>query len=173
MTENKPPQKQQQQDIPKIMEVDITHTPNKKPWHSSDSMEERMKKMEEQMKVHAQNLKSSNIAISKIREELDAETNERKMDMLVLSGIRPSKRFPYQGSFKVKSEWARVEAITALKKFEKKTGDREVKWANCISNPNIKPLVLEVKLSNREVATSIKKIFRDLKRDDLEIPDDM
>ncbi len=72
------------------------------------------------MKVHAQNLKSSNTAISKIREELDAETNERKMDMLVLSGIQPSKRFPYQGSFKDKSEWARVEAITALKKFEKK-----------------------------------------------------
>ncbi len=47
---NKPPQKQQRQEIQKIMEVDITNTPNtpnKKPWPSRDTMEERMRKMEE------------------------------------------------------------------------------------------------------------------------------
>jgi hypothetical protein len=66
---NKPPQKQHHQEQLKTMEVNINNTLNKKPWHSRESMEERMKKLEDQLKEHSQNLKSSNIAISKIREE--------------------------------------------------------------------------------------------------------
>ena len=76
----KPSQKQ-----PAAMEVDITNTPTKKPWQGRDSLEERVRKLEEhtrkledQVRRNSKNLTSSNIAISKIREELDAESNEKK-----------------------------------------------------------------------------------------------
>ncbi len=32
----------------------------------------------------------------KIREEIDTKTNERKMDMLVLSGVRPTLRWAHK-----------------------------------------------------------------------------
>ena len=92
----KPSQKQ-----PAAMEVDITNTPTKKPWQGRDSLEERVRKLEEhtrkledQVRRNSKNLTSSNIAISKIREELDAESNEKKMDSLIITGIRPTKKSP-------------------------------------------------------------------------------
>jgi hypothetical protein len=107
-------------------------------------------------------------------EAMDADTNEKKMDMVILSGVRPNKRCPtHYGSFKEKNEWTRQTAIGGLKKFNKNMGDKDVKWANCISNPNVTPIMMEVKLCNRDTAMRIKQIFRNLKRDDMEIPDDM
>ncbi len=66
---NIPPKKQVNKDQIGLMEVDIT--PTKKTWQGKNSVEERLRKLEEQAK-------SSNMAISKIREELDADINEKK-----------------------------------------------------------------------------------------------
>ncbi len=170
---NKPPQKQIHQDQLKKMEVDLTHTPSKKPWQSKDSLEDRVRILEEGQKEHTKNFKSCNLAISKIREELDADTNERKMDSLVLFGVRPNTRHPITGSFRDKNDWAHNEATRALKKFDKNISDRDIKWANTISNPSVTPVSFEIKLGNRETSTKIKMIFRNLKRDDMKIPEDM
>jgi hypothetical protein len=163
---NTPPKNEANKDQTRLMEVDITSTPAKKTWQTRDTVEERLSKLEKQAI-------SSNIAISKIREELDANTNEKKMDTVVISGIRPSKRWPHQGSYKVKEEWTRNEAIIAIKKFNKNIGDREVKWAHTFSKPSITPIIMEIKLGSKESALNIKRIFRDLKRDDIRIEDDM
>ena len=69
----KPPQNQQN-----AMEIDTINTPNKRPWSGRELMEERVRRLEEQVRGHSQNLKSSNIAISKMSEAMDAETNEKK-----------------------------------------------------------------------------------------------
>jgi hypothetical protein len=161
---NTPPRKQVTKELPKPMEVDITGTPSKRLWQGKSSVEDR--KLEEQAT-------SSNIAISKIREELDADTNEKKMDMVVIAGIRPSKRCPHQGLHKEKGEWMRKEAIIALKKFDRKIGDRDVKWANTFGSPYITPIIMEIKMGNRETAYNIKRIFKDLRRDDIRVEDDM
>ena len=95
------------------------------------------------------------------------------MDMVVISGIRPSKRWPHQGSYKAKEEWTRNEAIIAIKKFNKNIADREVKWARTFTNPSITPIIMEIKLGSKETAFNIKRIFRDLRRDDIRIEDDM
>jgi hypothetical protein len=95
------------------------------------------------------------------------------MDMVVISGIRPSKRWLHQGSYKEKGDWMRNEAIIALKKFDKKIGDRDVKWANSFSNSSITPITMEIKLCNKETSLKIKRIFRDLKRDDIRVEDNM
>jgi hypothetical protein len=90
--------------------------------------------------------------------------------MLVLSGMRPSKRWPHLGSYRDKNEWMRNKAI---QKLDKNIGDREVKWANNLSNPSITPVTLEIKLCNREITMKLKRIFRDLKRDDMKIQEDI
>jgi hypothetical protein len=107
----------------------------------------------------------------KIREEIDADTNEKKMDMVVVSGIRPNKRWPNHGSYKEKAEWLRNEAVIALKKIDKKIGERDVKWANNFSNPSTIPLTIEIKLCNKETSLNIKRSFREFKRDDARIED--
>jgi hypothetical protein len=77
---NIPPKKQSNKDQTRSMEVDTKNTPTKKPWHGKESVEveDIIRKLEEQVKNHAQNLKISNTAVSKIREELDADTNGKK-----------------------------------------------------------------------------------------------
>ena len=48
-----------------------------------------------------------------------------------------------------------------------------MKWANNFRNPSITPITLEIKLCNKETSIKIKRIFRDLKRDDIRVEDNM
>lgn len=86
------------------METDKTNSPKTKQGQGKDMLVEMFHKLEEKVNEHSKNLQSSNIAIRKIREELDAETNERKMDMLVISGVRPSSRWPHKDMIRDKNE---------------------------------------------------------------------
>jgi hypothetical protein len=124
-----------------------------------------MDRFEQVLRDHGSNLTSSNIAIRKIKEELDAETNERKMDMLVISRVRPTIRWPNRENLREKNEWLRVQAIQAIKKIDKNLGQHEVRWASNLGNPGMVPIVLEIKMDCRDTANRIKNIFWDMKRD--------
>ncbi len=61
----------------------------------------------------------------------------------------------------------------STKEIDKRIGENEVRWANNLGNPGISPIVLEVKMNNKETANRIKRTFREMKRDDTNIPDNL
>jgi hypothetical protein len=110
-TNEKDPRTQETQE----METDNQKRTMTKQGNDKDTIEERLDKLEEAVNAQSKNLHSSNIAIRKIREEIDAEINERKMDMLVISGVRPSSRWLHKDNVGERNEWLRKQAIQAIK----------------------------------------------------------
>jgi hypothetical protein len=148
-----PLQESTKQDKPENMEVELSTSKRKHCESTDETLEERLNRMEQLLEEHDSNHTSSNIAIRKIREELDADTNDKKMDMLVISGVRPTIRYPNKENLREKNEWLRRQALLALKKFDKKIGENEVRWANNLGHPGMVPIVLEVKMDSETQPT--------------------